>query len=99
MPVSSHVVEIQLPDDLVLDEAGVRELQASLQSILGREGGRSFQEVVRRLAAEGWATKTTLGWCIEARRGRDFERAVGRTLDEAFKELYQLTRLDRPDEV
>lgn len=99
MPVSSHVVEIQLPEDLALDEAGVRELQASLQSIVGVEGGRSFQEIVRRLAAEGWATKTTFGWCIEARRGRDLERAVGRTLDEAFKELYQLTRLDEASQV
>lgn len=99
MPVSAHVVEIQLPEDVELGEADVRELQASLQSILGLEGGRSFQAVVHKLEGEGWTTKATFGWCVEARRGRDFERAVGRTLDEAFKELYQLTRLDEPGQV
>ena len=99
MPVSSHVVEIRLPDDLQLGETDVRELQASLESLMGLEGGRSFQAVVHKLEAEGWATKATFGWCVEARRGRDFERAVGRTLDEAFEEVYQLTRLDEAGQV
>lgn len=94
MPVCTQVVELRLPEDLGLSEKDIRELQASLQSIVGLEGGRSFQAVVRKLQAEGWSTRMSFGWCVEARRGRDCERAVGRTLDAAFDELYQLTRLD-----
>ena len=94
MPLSTHVVEVVLPEEIELDEKDIQELQVSLQSMMGLEGGRSFQSVVRKLEADGWTTRASFGWCVEARRGRERERAVGRTLDEAFRELYQLTRLD-----
>ena len=37
-----------------------------------------------------------LAWCAEARRGHDFEQAVGQSPGEALAELCQLTSLDVP---
>jgi hypothetical protein len=36
-------------------------------------------------------------WRAEARRASHIEQADGRTRDEAFSELWQLTRLDEVD--
>jgi hypothetical protein len=35
------------------------------------------------------------GWIAEARREGHFERGVGRTLDQAFAEVQQMTQLDQ----
>jgi len=57
------------------------------------EGAR---EQRARLEAEGWTVSLRLAWCAEARRGHDFEQAVGRSPGEALAELCQLTSLDVP---
>jgi hypothetical protein len=58
------------------------------------ERGRGWEAVRARLAAAGWQVSARLAWCAEARRGRDRERALGATRDEAFAELDRLTRFD-----
>ncbi len=50
--------------------------------------------MARRLEEEGWTLHTRVGWIVEARRGRDFERATALTRDEAFAELQSLVLLD-----
>ena len=47
-----------------------------------------------RLEAEGWTVSLRVAWCAEARRGHDFEQAVGQSPGEALAELCQLTSLD-----
>jgi hypothetical protein len=53
-----------------------------------------WERVERTLAERGWTVESRLMWVADARRGHDVERAVGRTKDEAYTELQELTKLD-----
>jgi hypothetical protein len=53
-----------------------------------------WEQLEHALAARGWAVESRLMWVADARRGHDVERAVGRTKDEAYQELLELTKLD-----
>lgn len=53
-----------------------------------------WERVERALAERGWVVESRLMWVADARRGHDVERAVGRTKDEAYAELQELTKLD-----
>lgn len=89
-------LEIPLPEGVEPNDEQMELLRATLGAVLALhyERARSFEEVKRKLEAEGWQVRTSLGWCVEARRGREREEALGRTRDEAFDELLRLTRLD-----
>ena len=100
MPVATRVVEVPLPEGVEPSEDQLELLKASLQAIVSlryEDGGRR-EALRRRLEADGWTVRMTLAWCVEARRGRDRERGLGRTRDEAFEELYALTSLDQAGE-
>lgn len=56
----------------------------------------SARQQQARLEAEGWTVSLRLAWCAEARRGHDFEQAVGESPGEALAELVQLASLDVP---
>ena len=53
-----------------------------------------WQRVERDLAGRGWQVESRLMWVADARRGRDIERAVGATREEACDQLLELTKLD-----
>ena len=100
MPVATHSVEIPIPEGVELSEDQRELLEASLLAIvtLHCEDGGPHEALRRKLEAEGWSVKTTLTWCAEARRGRELERAFGRTRDEAFGELCGLVAFDQAGE-
>ena len=91
-----RVIEVPLPEGAALTDDELELLETTLKTIveLRYEGSRRWEAVARRLEEGGWAVHTRLGWIAEARRARDFERASGRTKDEAFAELLTLTQLD-----
>ena len=53
-----------------------------------------WQQVERELTNRGWRVDSRMMWVADARRGRDIERAVGTTKDEAYDQLRELTKLD-----
>lgn len=53
-----------------------------------------WQRIERELASRGWQVESKTMWVADARRGRDIERAVGATRDEACEQLLELTKLD-----
>ena len=92
---TKRVIEVPLPEGM---RPAAEELE-SLGTLLGavvelHAGGHAWEAVARRLEEEGWTLHTRVGWIVEARRGRDFERATALTRDEAFAELQSLVQLD-----
>lgn len=71
-------------------------LRATFEAIVALrfETGREWEEALHTLEQDGWEVRWGLTWHADARRGEDFEQASGRTLDETFNELAQLTHLD-----
>jgi len=58
------------------------------------DGARSWSEIARRLEAAGWEVGWRIGWVADARRRGVHEQALGRSRDEAFARLLDLTLLD-----
>ncbi len=90
------VIEVALPEGVVPGALDAELLKATFQALvtLRLESGRQWEVVLRELERDGWTVDWGLCWHAEARRGVDYERAQGRTLDGAFSELAQLARLD-----
>lgn len=90
-----RVIEVPLPEGVEPTSDERRRLEAMFRAILElRYEGSDGQTVVRRLEEAGWSVRWELGWIAEARRGREFERASGRTRGEALAELETLAKLD-----
>lgn len=71
-------------------------LEAIRQALSGLRptSAHPWLEVVRRLEATGWEVGWRVGWIAEARRPGAHEQAVGRSRDDAFAQLWDLTLLD-----
>lgn len=92
----SRTIEVELPSCVHPADHDVELLKATFQAILSLrcESGRHWRELMRELRDDGWEVTWGLRWEAKARRGRDVESAGGDTLDQAFDQLRQLTRLD-----
>ena len=93
-----NVIEVPLPYEANPSREDLELLEATFRAIvdLRYPATREWEKVEEELNAEGWTMRVALMWVAEASKGREFERAVGRTKDEAFAELRQLTRMDEP---
>ena len=91
-----RTIEVELPSSLDLGDQDVELLKATFQAILSLrcESGCHWRELMQQLRDDGWQVTWGLRWQAQARRGRDSESAGGETLDQAFDQLQQLTRLD-----
>jgi hypothetical protein len=89
-------IELSLPRGTELTERERALLEGAVQALVGlrREGGEHWEDRVRRLEAAGWEVHSRLAWVAEARRRNCHEQCVGRTLDEAFDELWGLALFD-----
>jgi hypothetical protein len=96
MAVATQVVEVLLPAGVSPTEEELQRLRDSLQAVVAQQLERSAPGLQARLEAEGWKVRLRVAWCAEARRGHDYESAVGTNPEEALSELVQLTRLDAP---
>ena len=56
-----------------------------------------WEQVAERLEADGWAVTVEKVWLAEARKEGHLEQATGRTRDEAFGQLCQMTLQDSVD--
>jgi len=90
------VIEVALPEGLDASALDVALLKATVQAlvVLRKERGGPWEQVVRDLERDGWTVEWGMCWHAEAKRGTDYERAHGRSLDATFAELAQLARLD-----
>jgi hypothetical protein len=89
-------LEVQLPVQAEPTPEDLELLNATFHAIveLRFQGGHTWDAVEHELATRGWQVQSHLMWVAEARRGREVEQAVGRTKDEAYDQLRQLTDLD-----
>ncbi len=53
-----------------------------------------WELVAERLEEEGWAVSCEKVWMAEARKEGHIEQATGKTRDEAFQQLCQMTLQD-----
>jgi hypothetical protein len=90
----SHILHIPLPEDLPFSNAEL--LKATFQAIMALrcDCSNEWDRRLRELQSEGWDVNWKLTWIAEAKRDGDYEQANGKTLDEVFSRLQQLTRLD-----
>jgi hypothetical protein len=92
---TKHVIEVPLPEGMQPAAEELESLGTLLRAVVElHAGGHAWEAVARHLEEEGWTLHTRVGWIVEARRGRDFERATALTRDEAFSELQSLVLLD-----
>lgn len=89
-------IEVRLPPDTQPTPEDLETLDAAFHAIVAVrfQGGRAWEEIERALAAAGWDVHSRLMWVAEARRGRESEQGVGRTKDEAYGRLQELTKID-----
>jgi hypothetical protein len=91
-----RTIEVRLPAQADPTPEDLELLDATFHAILDlrfHEGHR-WNALARELASRGWRVDGRLMWVAEARRGREVEQAVGRTKDEAYEQLQQMTKLD-----
>ena len=53
-----------------------------------------WEQVAERLEQDGWAVRVERVWLAEARKEDHIEQATGRTREEAFAQLCQMTLQD-----
>jgi len=89
-------VQVTLPEGVEPTPIERELVRATLSATgtLRRDIVSEWEEAQRQLEAGGWKVRWSLAWRVAAKRGHDFEEASGETLDEAFRQLVQLTRLD-----
>jgi hypothetical protein len=95
--VGTHAIEIPLPEGAE-PSADERELLEELcRAIVGLrfEGHEPWRTTAEQMECSGWEVHWHVGWIAEARRETHYERAAGRTLDEAFAELQQMVQIDQ----
>jgi hypothetical protein len=93
---ATKTIEVRLPVQADPTPEDLELLDATFHAILDlrfHEGHR-WTVIERELASRGWRVEGRLMWVAEARRGREVEQAVGRTKDEAYDQVQQMTKLD-----
>lgn len=90
------LIEVPLPEDAEPTPEDLELLETTLQAIVGLRypESRTWTKLERALEADGWKVRNRLMWVAEARKGREYEQAAGRTRDEAFSQLHELTQMD-----
>jgi hypothetical protein len=90
------VLNVSLPDGLMLDDSDKALLEAITQAIAGLHHGpgRPLSSVVKLLEADGWEVRCRVGWIAEATNGNLHERAVGSSRGEALRKLLDRTLID-----
>lgn len=93
---TTRTIEVRLPVQAEPTPEDLELLDATFHAIveLRFQGGHMWDSIERELGRRGWRVQSRLMWVAEARRGREVEQAVGRTKDEAYDQLQQLTTID-----
>ena len=91
-----HYVKVAMPRGATPSPDDVEMLEVIFSAIAGlrEDEGEHWRDEILALESEGWKVHWGLTWVAEARRGECVERAHGKTRDEAFEQLRQLTMLD-----
>ena len=92
----NNMIHVPLPSDAEATTEDLELFETVFETIVNLrfQGGRQWEKVAAALDENGWTVRTRLMWVAEATRGWTSEQAVGRTKDEAFAGLQQLTRVD-----
>lgn len=94
---SSRVIQVSLPEGVEPTREDLDLLQGIFEAIVTlRFGqGRTGEQVLRTLSAEGWTVRSRLGWVAEAKKGGELEQVTGSSKTEALVHLDQLVKADR----
>ena len=92
----SRTIEVPLPPGAGADPSDLEALRSLLAAVASVriDAGGQWESVRRQLEANGWNVRWGLAWHVEARRGNELEQACGHTLDDAFGQVWQVTRQD-----
>lgn len=92
-------IKIELPDDLEASADNLEVLRTVFQTIitLSRECGNKSNQDLQTMLAADWKVHCGLTWSATAERGKQFETATGKTKEEAFDQLRQMTCLQEID--
>lgn len=97
MTITANVVEVPIPAGMrpTADDLELLERLFRVMTCLRLGQGREWSQVRDTLERNGWTLSWDLEWHVEARRGRELEQACGKTLGEAFAQVWQVTREDQ----
>ncbi len=98
MTTATRTIDVPLPEGAGGAPEDVEMLRGLLCAItaLHYDSGRDWPRIRRALERGGWDLRWSLQWHVEARRGRELEQTCGRTLDEAFHQIWQVTGREEP---
>jgi hypothetical protein len=87
--------DVLIPDEAQLSELDTELLSAVFEAIISLRTTchRGWEKNLEQLENDGWKVKWGLRWEVEAKRARAHESASGKTLEDAFNQLTQLSRL------
>ena len=90
----THVIEVPLPDGVLIDAIDLDMLKSVLGALVGSTCRLSEESVrfVRDLQSEGWQIQVAPTWMAVCRRDRESEEATGRTPDEAISRVREYAR-------
>jgi hypothetical protein len=99
MTTATTSIEVPLPEGAQPTAKDVEVLTSLFMAVASlRLPGGEWEKIRNRLEAAGWDVRWSLQWHVEARRGRELEQVCGRTMDQAFAELWQFTGQEVPVE-
>jgi hypothetical protein len=98
MITSTNVVEVPLPEGAkpTAEDLEVLERLFRAMTSVRLDQGREWPRIRAAIERSGWTLTWGLQWHVEARRGRELEQACGVTLEEAFAQVWHVTRGDQP---
>ncbi|MBI5836718.1 MAG: hypothetical protein HZB25_05705 [Candidatus Eisenbacteria bacterium] len=91
-----NVIELSIPGKIAVPTDELEHLRSAFASLLELHYGSraDWRETAIKLEIEGWDVQCSLTWHVEARRKHDFEEACGATRAEAYRNVFDLTRMD-----
>jgi hypothetical protein len=96
MSNEKNVIEVPLPDNINdAREVDLDLLKAIFQAIVSLrfEDFPNREALQKKVEEDGWTVRWGLTWIAQAKRGQDYEFAIGQTTEEALCKLYHSTQL------
>ncbi len=95
--MAENIIEVPLPENIEAGELDVDLLKAIFQAIVSLrfEDFPNREALQKKIEEGGWDVRWGLTWMAQARRGSDYEYAIGGTTEEALRKLYHCTQLGK----
>lgn len=93
--MASQVLELTLPEGINLSATDMEIMSSLLQVLITMrfENGHQKRTLLQTIEKSGWNVKLGVSWVAEARRGQDFEQAIGKSPVSALCCLHSHTQM------